>query len=371
MVTGRAENLRVSGYRSLKKIALPLDHLAVYLGANGTGKTNIYRALELCHHAAKGDLSKWLAEQGGMDSVFWAGPRKSHEKARIEVTLELGDYRYHIELGYRTPTTAAFNGEPLIKEERIEHLSNGRKYTLMSRKGPAISVVDRDDKKILLDDHLLPTQTALSAIPTDIAASTVTALRDTFLDWRFYHAFRVDPDAPVRKPTPAITATKLDSDGGNLGAVFATLAHIREDVNDLRSIVKMAFNGAELIIPEPDMIADFGMLWRELPQRVFTQAELSDGTIQFLALCGALLSYSTPKLIVLNEPETSLHPDMMPALANLIAKASEVSQIVIVTHSERLTRELESLTACPVRLVQKEDGETKIKGLNKFGCFDD
>ncbi|MEM7067580.1 MAG: AAA family ATPase [Pseudomonadota bacterium] len=371
LIGGRVERLTVYGFRSLRKLSIPFDHLAVYLGANGTGKTNIYRALELCHHAAKGDLSIWLASQGGMNSALWAGPRKTHDDHIIDIAVDVGCYRYCLKLGLKTPTTAAFDGEPLIKNEAIEYLSSGRKYTVMERNGPAVTVRGPNNRKELLDLRLLPTETAISAVTASHVTSEIAELRDTFLDWRFYHAFRVDTDAPVRQPCDAVTATRLDADGGNLAAVFATLEWIRQDTVDLREIISEAFEGASLKIPSPTGKAEFSIAWQEMPNRDFSQKEISDGTIQFLALCGALLSYNTPNLIVLNEPETSLHPDLMPALAQLISKASENAQIIVVTHSERLTTELEQHCACPIRTVYKNDGETKIDGLSLIGEFKD
>ena len=341
MIGGRVERLSVYGFRSLRKLSIPFDHLAVYLGANGTGKTNIYRALELCHHAAIGDLSLWLARQGGMHSALWAGNRKTHDDYVIEIKVDTGCYQYSLKLGLRTPTMAAFDGEPLIKEERIDYVSGKRKYAIMERRGPAVSIRGTDNKKNLLEIRLLPTETALSRVPANQITSEIAELRETLLDWRFYHAFRVDADAPVRQSCDAVTATCLDADGANLPAVFATLEWIRQDTVDLKEIVAQAFVGAQLSIPNPSGKAAFLMRWPEMANRDFEQRELSDGTIQFLALCGALLSYHTPGLIVLNEPETSLHPDVMPALALLISKASENAQIIVVTHSQRLTVELE------------------------------
>ncbi len=78
------------------------------------------------------------------------------------------------------------------------------------------------------------------------------------------------------------------------------------------------------------------MRYAEMPKRVFQAHELSDGTLQFLALAGALLSYRLPPFIALNEPENSLHPNLLPMLARLIVKAAERSQVWVVTHARDL-----------------------------------
>src|SRR6202163_3684275 len=86
--------------------------------------------------------------------------------------------------------------------------------------------------------------------------------------------------------------------------------------------------------------ASFGMIFPDHPQRVFDAGELSDGTLRYLALAGALLAYRLPGFIALNEPETSLHPDLLGPLARLIAVAAERTQIWMVTHSQPLAAAL-------------------------------
>ena len=154
------------------------------------------------------------------------------------------------------------------------------------------------------------------------------------LDWRFYHVLRTDRDSPLRRPCLAVTSPTLSSDGSNLAAVFATLVHIRQDVESLRRMIDDAFAGARLVVPPPERAASFGMIFPDYPQRVFDASELSDGTLRYLALAGTLMAYRLPAFIALNEPEASLHPDLLDPLARLIVQASSRTQIWLVTHSE-------------------------------------
>ena len=92
----------------------------------------------------------------------------------------------------------------------------------------------------------------------------------------------------------------------------------------------------------------------------FDASEASDGTMRFLFLLAALLSPRPPPFLALNEPETSLHPDLLTSLARLIARASRSSQLWITTHSRHLADAVGEQTGQgPVRL-QMEDGETVI-----------
>jgi predicted ATPase len=100
-------------------------------------------------------------------------------------------------------------------------------------------------------------------------------------------------------------------------------------------------------------------------------AELSDGTLRYLLWVAALLATRPPELFVLNEPETSLHPELLPALAALISTAARKTQVVVVSHADPLIRSLIATAAelgeeaGTVELV-KEFGATSISGQGRL-----
>ena len=113
------------------------------------------------------------------------------------------------------------------------------------------------------------------------------------------------------------------------------------------------------------------MTFPDTPRRSFRAHELSDGTLQFLALMGALLSYRLPPFVALNEPEASLHPDLLPVLAKVIVKAAERTQIWVVTHSQVLSDAIAGELGITPRQVIRKDGATWLEGLSQLGIFDD
>ena len=220
-----------------------------------------------------------------------------------------------------------------------------------------------------VDIDLLASETVLARLEDPGKYPGLDIVRRTLREWRCYHDLRTDAASPLRRPCTAVASPTLASDGSNLAAVFATLAHIREDTADLDALVDQAFPGARLVVPKPDRTASFGMSFPDFPRRVFEAAELSDGTLKFLALAGALMAYRLPAFVALNEPESSLHPDLMTPLARLVGQASARSQIWLVTHSEALAAQIAATTAGTVRTVTKVDGATTIEGLTRLGTF--
>jgi predicted ATPase len=366
-----------AGYRSLRSIRFPIDRLSVFVGANGIGKTNLYRALQLLQAAASGALTRDLAAEGGFDSVFWAGERMGHEPVRVKLAARLEaperDYalEYSVETGLVPPTGAGFRLEPQVKAETLAYRDDRRSRNLLERKGPRGHLFTESGVKRPFGTDLLGSETALGSLRDAASYPDLHLARRTMLEWRFFHDFRTDPGSALRRPCLAVTSPTLSSDGANLAAVFATLAYIREDTADLDQVVESAFPGARLVIPEPGRLASFGLVFPEYPKRVFEPSELSDGTIRFLALAGALLAYRLPPFVALNEPETSLHPDLLDPLADMIVRASERTQVWLVTHSDRLAEAIGRRGGITPRRVVKRKGETWIEGLRLSGEFEE
>src|SRR5262249_57455300 len=99
--------------------------------------------------------------------------------------------------------------------------------------------------------------------------------------------------------------------------------------------IEDAFPGSSIVIDENDGIFELRMHQHGL-LRSLRVSELSDGTLRYLLLVAALMTPRPPPLAVLNEPETSLHPDLIAPLARLIVNASQRTQLIVVTHCAKL-----------------------------------
>ena len=219
---------------------------------------------------------------------------------------------------------------------------------------------DADGKRITMPMAVESNESVLSSLREPHRFPEIFALRQEFLSWRFYHQFRTDLASPLRQPQVGVRTPIMQHDGSDLAAALKTIMG-SSNSEALYVALELAFPGAQLSINSEHGRISVAL---HMPgfQRPFDAKELSDGTLQYLCLLAALLSPRPPTLLALNEPETSLHPDLLESLAKLIARAATQSQLWITTHSQPLADFiLEHAGTTPIEL-EKVDGATRVAG---------
>jgi predicted ATPase len=369
--------LAISGYRSLRELVVPLDALTVVTGPNGSGKSSLYRALRLLQESATGGAIASLAREGGLDSVLWAGPeRLSREMRRRErkvegtvrqapYSLRVGfaddDFGYSIEFGLPQPSQqTVFAHDPEIKREAIWI---GETYrapaAIMNRQGGVVNARDSAGAWQMIETALPTYDSMLFQVADPQRAAAAVLLRERLRGWRFYDGFRTDAGAPARQLQVGTRTPVLADDGRDLAAALQTIRELG-DGDALDQAVTDAFPGARLRVSTR---GGFGLSFQqEGLLRPLSQHELSDGTLRYLLWIAALLTPRPPALMVLNEPETSLHPELLPALGRLIRAASERCQLWVITHAAAIREELERARACQALALHKDLSETTIVG---------
>jgi predicted ATPase len=234
---------------------------------------------------------------------------------------------------------------------------------LVDRRGPLVRIHTDDDSWSIVTENLSAFDSMmLVADPRN--APEMLLLRESIRAWRFYDHFRTDTDAPARSPQIGTHTPVLGNDGADLAAAIQTILEIG-DGEELAAAVTDAFAGGHISVVNNSgrfelMMEQHGLL------RPLGAAKLSDGTLRYLLWIAALLTPRPPALMVLNEPETSLHPDLLAPLARLISRASQHSQIIVVTHAAPLIAALNEQAGGYSIMLEKTLGETTIVGANEL-----
>lgn len=359
-----------------KAQAVELGALNVLIGPNGSGKSNFLEGLALLR-AAPSKLTKPLREGGGVEEWLW---KPVHFQsgvdyaARLEAVVESSEgvspLRYTLEF-------SAVNGRFHLEDERIESTgvfeSEGAAFAAVSERQERDEEVGTDGKSITYyrfshrprqagrGDHASvdPEQSILSQWRGD-KYPEITSLAREFdairmhRDWTF--GLRAGPRMPQRTD---VAADFLAPDSSNLGLVLSSFdpPTKRALVAALRSLypgiddvdVKIDGGHAQVFLVESD---------REIPA-----TRLSDGTLRYLCLLATLCHPKPPPLLVIEEPELGLHPDVLPTLALILREASQRTQLVVTTHSTILVDAL-SDTPDAVLVCERDDEGTRISRLD-------
>ncbi len=383
------KSIAIENYRSIIKLTIPLGQLNLVTGENGSGKSNLYKALRLLAKVGEGNIVRSLAQDGGLESVFWAGPERISKRMRSgdvpvqggprqnKRQLKLGfsgdDYGYAVLLGLPnfavpmpTINPTKFRLDPGIMREVIWH---GEYYR------PASALVDRQGSGVkrragrswdMVTSHASSFDSMFDMAADAQQTPELFLMRDRIRKWRFYDHFRTDQGAPARQHHLGTYTPVLHHDGRDVAAAIQTIIEIG-DQEALHDAIDFAFPGARVEVERTDEGRFVLQFYQQGLLRPLTAAELSDGTLRYILWVAALLTPRPPELMVLNEPETSLHPDLLPALGRLIQFAADNCQVWVVSHAPRLIAALEQSELCHSIRLEKDLGETQIPS---FGMLD-
>jgi predicted ATPase len=369
------QRLQVTGFRSLKDVTWEPGRLNVLIGPNGSGKSNLLRALSLLQHGARGDLPQEILRQGGITPLLWDGQARGlswavrEDSERHTRWSEVGPLSYELHLSRLGETSAC-----RIEREILEGPVLGE----APHSVPPVLLVREPGRAILVDSeghvhHIGPSgsiqdeQTLLSTFNSPFDNLVVTAFREGLLRWSIYHDLRVDSQAPLRQAAVARMEERVSPDGQNLIPVLHTLYTSNRDFKrSLDAAMRAAFGNdyEELVFPPAaDQRIQLRLRWRSLKTEQ-SAANLSDGTLRFLLLIAIFASPKPGDLIALDEPETGLHPSMLPIVAELAAEAAQRTQVILSTHSADLLDAFSEVALPTTTVANIAEGETRLSVLD-------
>jgi predicted ATPase len=329
--------LSISGYRRLRSVDIRLRPLNVLIGANGVGKSSLLDVIRLLAAAAEGRLEKAVTDAGGFSSLLTAdgatldlfiaaeADRGKEPSIRYELDLAASGLYYGIGRELLTPIIPGHRGAAphyiASQASKIRYRQNGH--------------------DVKPDWDYRASETALSQVPRNHRDSE--RFRQSLVGISpVYHSLDVSRRSAVRNPQVLTHALAPGIDGEDLVSCLYTIRETdRARFEIIEDTLRAAFPTFERLDFPPFAGGRLMLGWRDRDfDRPFHAGELSEGTLRFLWLAAILLAPELPSIILIDEPEVSLHPQILHLVADLLRETSERTQLVIATHSDRLVRSL-------------------------------
>jgi predicted ATPase len=353
------QSLSVKNFRSLKAVQdWRPGLLNLLIGPNASGKSNVLRAIDLLAASAQGRLAKWVQRAGGMEPLLWDGQGEicSIDFAR---NTDWDPFAYGISL-----ERVGMTGDFQVCKESLSSPTT----LLFDREGDQADIYNFEAAQAERQGRLQIRESLLSLLkPPFFNEEFISEVGTEIAGFSVYHDFHTNRDAAIRQAAVTRHETRVDADGQNLISVLHTLYTGNRDFkNTVNDAMTAAFGSdfEELVFPPAsDNRIQLRLRWRSL-KREQSAADLSDGTLRFLFLMTVLASPDPAPLIAIDEPETGLHPSMLPIIAEHAVDASKKAQIIFTTHSPQMLDAFSSETRPQTTVVKREDGETKLHVLD-------
>ncbi|MBA3550134.1 MAG: AAA family ATPase [Nannocystis sp.] len=377
MTTARITEIHVEGMRTLADVRLKLDGLTVLIGENGTGKSSIIEACELCRRLASQDfMSELYNPHGGAFALL----RDGASVLRLTITMQ-----------------ATFPGESWIGLEYVVGLARERSGMVIQEEQLRVEYPDQPRPFLAIDrkqrwakyfngvhlvpfEGLAPDALALASFgPAGPRHPSVSVVRDALQAIEVHLPFEVLPTwaaraharkSEIRGSVLLQPADRLDLLGTNLVNVYYALREQsdRQYWSDTMDLLRL---GLGIEFEEVRTVADSGggahalaIKWRGRDQPM-TASALSDGQIAFLAFVGM---YRLPRpgrtLMAIDEPELHLHPGLLARVVQIFEAMGDHHPVLLSTHSDRVL-DLLSDPVASVRVCELRRGATHLRRLDR------
>lgn len=323
------QNIKIEGFKSIKKLDLKLTPINILIGSNGVGKSNFISFFKLVNNIYEQRLQQYSLKTG-VNTLLYYGRKNT---AEIKGYLDFEKNAYEFKL---LPTDEG---------------------TLFISREDSILNYETQFSKTYFDENIKESK-----------IKEKNRIRDNYLSeqlesYKIYHFHDTSISAPLRSEANINDNRNLREEGENLPAF---LYYLQEKHPKHFKIIEMVVQSVFPFFNRFDLAPFFldenkiELEWyeKEHPEHPFYARHLSDGTLRFIALATLLLQPSLPKTIILDEPELGLHPFAIAKLAGMIKKASVQSQIIIATQSVNLVNEF---SADDIIVTNREDNQTVFK----------
>jgi len=347
------EHITIEGYRRLFSVQVEMRPLTVMIGANSVGKTSFLDVFSLLAASAKGELLDTI--KGGLSDIL---TRNKADSLAISLSMSVTGFPsldYYLKLVPIRGSSYEISRETLTQQNDPTALQPFKHIESNSLDVKYFNPQTRSLERPTWEHN--PFETSLSQVPKMYQEPEI--LRKRLASCSYYGALNISPQSPVRLPQDMRPAKLPGANGEDL---ISCLYDLRETDPDRFEIVEdtlaAAFPDFERLSFPPVAAGKLSMTWKDknFSKPIYVH-ELSEGTLRFLWLITLLQSRDLTAITLIDEPEVSLHPELLQLLVHVMREASQRTQLIVATHSDRLIRFLEPKE---VLVCNAEDGLTTM-----------
>ncbi|GHT97801.1 chromosome segregation protein SMC [Spirochaetia bacterium] len=330
---------------------MQMQPFMVLVGANGVGKTSFLDAFSTLSASAAGKLNNELSQFGGIANLLTRG--KCDEMA-FQIAMDIPGYEPLEYTFCLVPKGTGYSISAETLSQQHPNYPNPFKY--IDSRDNDIRYYEVDKKGLIpVDWEHNYLETSLSQVPKMFRQSE--ELRRILATASPYHVLDVSPRAPIKLPQPMKPATGPGANGEDLAPYLYYLRESDTDKFDtITDSIRAAFPDFDGLNFPPAAAGMLAITWKD---KNFTKPiymhELSEGTLRFIWLVALLQSSNLSAVTMIDEPEVSLHPELLNVLSELMREASKRTQLIVTTHSDRF-----------IRFLRPE--EVVVMDIDESGC---
>lgn len=327
MVDCTLREMLVTGFRSIYSQEVHFDNPIFVVGPNGSGKSNFADAFAFLAEAMVSPLQAVIERRGGFAAVSHrSSARGRPSNLTLRVTLEkpdsdTTDARYYLDLRPR-------KGNDFEVAEEICGVQRSDGPVAFIRR-----TVQGATQWDLSVDSLAP-----AVEPNALALPLVGGDKRFQPVLRFLsgmRTYRIEP-AELRAMQDPDGGTGLHPDGRNAASVLREIQRREEDRTRVCQLLESVVPGTVDVRPKKHgnkLTLEFTQKRLGAEPVRFEAFSMSDGTLRVLGLITAVFQRPAPSLLVIEEPEASVHAGALGAILDVLRLASRSMQVVVTTHS--------------------------------------
>lgn len=325
----KIDYIKIEGFKSIKSQKIALNPINILIGANGAGKSNFIAFFDFLQNLYRQTLEEYVVLKGGTNKMLHNG-KKNTDKilAYISFNNEVNGYSFELTEG---------DGRLIFTSEKMWYHDDS--WDMTSRTTKAMVKTNREGRGKYVNNYLK--------------------------SFRKYHFHDTSKNSPFTGESNIENDQYyLYEEGGNLAAFLYGILNDNPKIyyRIISTIQAIAPYFSDFYFPEGNRQL-LRLQWQDThSSTIYGAADLSDGTIRFIALATLFLQPNLPKIIVIDEPELGLHPVAIAKLAGFIkSAASSGTQVIVATQSADL---INHFLPADIITVDQQNGESIFNRLH-------